>query len=74
MDPESMDRSERLLFVADRLLEQVAALAEGGLTMAGAKELSQILKNVKDIQTPRAGEERREVTVRLLGEAEDYGG
>ena len=74
---EAADRTERLMEVADGLLEKVDQIlqVEEILSPASAKHLADVLKTLKDIGMVRSREDvDKSITVTLEGGLKDYAG
>ena len=58
-------RTERYLAVSDVLLDQTALAIAQQQTPASLKTLSEVMKNIRDIQMLRSGQDRKEQQARI---------
>lgn len=67
VEDEKVNRAVRLQNVADKLLDKVEVLADGdgSITAAGLKNLSEVLKNLKDVQMICSEADMREQEARI---------
>lgn len=67
VEGEKVNRAVRLQNVADKLLDKVEVLADGdgSITAAGLKNLSEVLKNLKDVQMICSEADMREQEARI---------
>lgn len=67
VEDEKVNRAVRLQNVADKLLDKVEVLADGdgSVTAAGLKNLSEVLKNLKDVQMICSEADMREQEARI---------
>lgn len=67
VEGEKVNRAVRLQNVADKLLDKVEVLADGDglITAAGLKNLSEVLKNLKDVQMICSEADMREQEARI---------
>ena len=71
METEQTNRREKLLGVADTLVEKVAAAAEKAASASELKQLTGALKELKDIQGLKEEQQAQKITV-VMGEVEEF--
>ena len=71
METEQAKRREKLMEVADELVEKVAAAAEKAASASELKQLTGALKELKDIQGLKEEQQAQKITV-VMGEVEEF--
>ena len=71
METEQAKRREKLLGVADTLVEKVRAAAAEASSASELKQLTGALKELKDIQGLKEEQQAQKITV-VMGEVEEF--
>lgn len=68
-------RAQRFLSVADKLLSKVEEMAEGeeAITPAGLKTLTDVMKNIKEVQMIKSRRELQELDLKLEKQRKELG-